>query len=79
MGVHFLPWCKPWFQESSTWSMRKYGREVRSQTDYILVTDCRLFQDVAARDPQNNLNYYMVLGCLRGEPPKELTDYLCKL
>ena len=65
-GLHFLPWHDSWFQDRCTWTMRQEGQKFRSHMDYILRTDCRLFQDVAARDPQNNLNYYMVLGCLRG-------------
>ena len=56
--------------------MRSDGREVYSRTDYILVSYCRLFQDVAVRYLRHNSDHYMVLGCLRREPTKELTEYL---
>ena len=49
--------------------MLRKGREVRSQTDYILGTDRRLFRNVAVRDPRHNLDHYMVLGCLPSAPP----------
>ena len=44
--------------------MLQEGREVRSRTDYILETDCRLFGDVSVRDPRHNSEHYMVLGFL---------------
>ena len=44
--------------------------------DYIIVTDSRLFQDVAVQDMRHHLDYSMVLRCLRGEPVKYLTGYL---
>ena len=50
MGLHYLSWNKPRLQDRCTWSMQQDGREVRSQTDYILGTDCRFFQDVDVRD-----------------------------
>ena len=78
MGLHFLPRRKPWLQDRCTWIMRKNRRYFWSQTDYILVMYSRLFQDVAVWDPQHNLDHYMVLGFIRGEPEKELTKYLCK-
>ena len=43
---------------------------MRSHTDYILGSDCRIFQNVAARDPRQNSEHYMVLGYLRGAPPE---------
>ena len=78
MGMHLLPRCRPWLQDRFTWSMRRDGREVQFQTDYILGKYLRLFQDVAIRDPRHNLDHYMVLGCLMGEPAKDLTEYLRK-
>ena len=78
MGLHLLPRHKPWLKNRFTWIMQQYRQEFQSQTDYILGTDCRLFRDVAVRDTRNHLDYYMVLGCLRGEPVKELTGYLLK-
>ena len=46
--------------------------------DYILGTDRIFFQDVAVWDMQQKTEHYMVLGCLRGEPAKELAGYLQK-
>ena len=77
-GLHFLPQRKPWLQDRCTWTMQRYGQEVRSRTDYILRTDRKPFQDVAIQDMHHHSDHYMVLGCLGGEPAKELTDYLCK-
>ena len=37
-----------------------------------------MLQDVAVQDTQHHLDHYMFLGCLRGEPAKELTGYLHK-
>ena len=42
--------------------MIQEGREVRSRTDYILVTDRILFGNVSIRDPRHNSDHYMVLG-----------------
>ena len=52
------------------------GREVRSRTDYILGTDCRLFGNFSVRDPRNNLDHYIVIGCIHSTPPKEHFRYL---
>ena len=68
MLAHFLPERRPWCWEGRTWSMVRLGREVRSWTDYILGTDCCLVRNVAAWDPRNNLEHYMVIGCLRSSP-----------
>ena len=48
------------------------GREVRSRTEYILGTDCRIFRNVSVRDPWHNSDNYMVLGCL---PSASLTEH----
>ena len=76
MGLHFLPLPKSWLKDRFTWSMQQDGQEVRSQTDYILRTDRRFFQDVAVRDTRHHSDRYTVLKCLRREPVKELTGYL---
>ena len=78
MGLHFLPQRKTWLQYRYTWSIRRDEQEFRSQTDYILRKYCRLFQDMAVRDPRQYLDHYIVLGCMTGEPVKELTDYFRK-
>ena len=54
--------------------MIQKGREVRSQTDYILGTDRRLFRNVAVQDPRHNSDNYMVLGCLPSPPPDGAQD-----
>ena len=77
-GINFLPHRKPWFQDRCTCSMRRDGIEVWSWMDYILGAYCRLFQDVAVRDPRHNSDHYMVLGCLSEDPEKELMEYLLK-
>ena len=79
MGLQFSPCLKPWLQDRCTWRMRKDEKEVWYRTDYILGIYHRLFQDVAVQDPQHNSDHYMFLGCLRGEPAKRLTEYLCKM
>ena len=40
------------------------GRVVRSQTDYILVSDRQIFQNVAFQDPRHIFNRFVDLGCL---------------
>ena len=53
---------------------------MRSRTDYILGTNCRLFGNVSVRDPRHNSDHYMVLGCLHSASLREHTRYLgeCK-
>ena len=64
MATHFLPQKRRWGRERLTWAMVRGGKAVRSQTDYILGTDRRLFTNVAVRDPRYNSNHYMVMGLL---------------
>ena len=56
--------------------MIREGREVRSQTDYILGTDFRLFGNVSVQDPSHNSYHYLVLGCLHSASLKEHARYL---
>ena len=72
MAQHFLPRERRWCRDRRTWGMLQRGREVRSRTDYILGTDCRLFGNVSIRDPRHNSDHYMVLGCL---PSASLTEH----
>ena len=44
--------------------MHQGGQEVRSQTDYILVTDNCMFHNVEVRDAQHKTDHYLVMGCL---------------
>ena len=76
MGLYFFLWGKPWFKDRCMWSMRRDGQEVRSWTDYIVRKYHRQFEDMAVQNPRHNLSHYMVPGCLRGEPTKELMNYL---
>ena len=64
MSDHFLPRHKPWLKDGRTWAMHRGGREVLSQTDYIMGTDSCLFQNVAVWDMQQNIDHYLVLWCL---------------
>ena len=52
--------------------MLRKGRGVRSQTDYILGADLRIFGNVSVREPWHNSDHYMVLGCL---PSASLTEH----
>ena len=67
---HFLPQRQVWCKERSTWAMVKQGRAVRSRTDYILVSDLRIFQNMSVWYPRHNSDYLMVIGCLNGAPPE---------
>ena len=51
MAQHFMPQRRRWSRDRRTWDQRRKGKLVRSQTDYILGTDRRLFKNVAVRDP----------------------------
>ena len=65
MGAHFFPRRKPWLRDGHTWSMLRGGREVGSQTDYILGTDRHLLHNVSVHDARHNTYRYLVMGCLR--------------
>ena len=62
MSGHFLQRHKPWLKDGIKWSMHWGGWKVRSQTDYILGTYSRMFQNVAVRDTIHNTDHYLVLG-----------------
>ena len=59
-------WCK----DRRTWAVVRKGRVVRSWTDYILGSDCRIFQNVSVRDPRHTSDQFMVVGCLCGAFPR---------
>ena len=44
MGLHLLPWYKPWLNDRCTSMMQQDGLEVRFQTYYIIGTDRRFFR-----------------------------------
>ena len=62
MAPHFLPRQRQWCQYRRTWGLLWKGREVRSQTDYILGTERCLFRNVSVWEPWHNSDHYMVLG-----------------
>ena len=78
MSGNFLSQKKSWLKYGRAWCMHRRGRELRSQTNYILVTDCRLLQNVAVRDARHNTYHYLVLGFLRGSVPAAHLQYLRK-
>ena len=57
-------------------SMVHMGQEVRSQTDYILGTDQRLFRNVSAWDPRRNSDHYLIVGWLYSTTLRENSKYL---
>ena len=50
MGMHSPTHRMLWLKYRCTWRMQWYILEVWSCTDYILGTDCTIFQDVAIQD-----------------------------
>ena len=56
--------------------MQRGGQEVRSQNNYILGTDSRLFQNVDIRDARHNTDHYLILGCLHRAVPAAQLCYL---
>ena len=56
--------------------MIREGRKVRSQTDYILGTDCRLFGNISVWDSRHKSVSYMVRGCLHSASLSEHARYL---
>ena len=77
MSRHFLP-PKMWLKDGKAWCMHWGGRELRSRTNYILGTDCRLLQNVAVGDARHNTYHYLVLVFLRGPAPAAHLQYLRK-
>ena len=61
---HFLSHDKKWARDGRMWIMICMGREVRSQTDYLLGTDQHLFCSISFQDPQHNSDRYMIPGFL---------------
>ena len=76
MSAHFLLVRRLWWGYGWLWSMIREGREVRSRTDYILGTDCRLFGNFSVRDPRHNSDHYMVLVFLHRASLREHSRYL---
>ena len=78
MSAHFLQQYKTWLRDGWTWSMLCGVREMRSQTDYIMVKNKRLIQDGSVRDARHNTDHYLVLCCHRGSAPSKKSLYLRK-
>ena len=58
-----------------TWAIHCDRQEVRSCTNYILVTDSHLFQNVTFQDARHKMNHYLVVGCLRRSGPAAHSGY----
>ena len=67
----FHTYVCPRNQEKGMWSMVVIVMEVRFRTDYILDTDRCLFRNMSILDPRNNLDNYLILGCLRSTTLRE--------
>ena len=55
--AHFISQRRVFNSDWRTWVMVRQKRDVRSRTDYILGSDCRIFQNVAVRDLQRNYDH----------------------
>ena len=73
---NFLPRRKPWLRDGRMLSMLYGGKEVRSQTSYILGTYRPLLQNVVVRGVYHNTDHYLVLSCLRKSAPDAHSCYL---
>ena len=60
MSGHFLPQHKLCLKDCHTRPLHWGGREVRSQTDYILGIDTCLLQNVAVRDARQNKDHCLI-------------------
>ena len=76
LAGHFFPRGQVWCRDRRTWAAVRQGMVVRSLTDYILISDRRIFQNVAIRDPRHNYDHFMVVGYLRGYSLSEHSHYL---
>ena len=56
--------------------MRRLGREVQSQIDYILWTYSRLFRSVSVWEYRHNSDYFVVIGCICGAALRDISSYL---
>ena len=52
------------------------GREVRSQTEYILGSSRWIFQNISARYSWHNSDHVVVMGCMCGASPRKNSRYL---
>ena len=75
VGHYFLR-RRAWCRDQRKWEAVRQGRVVRSQTDYILGSNCRIFQNVAVWYPRHNSDHLMAVGCLSGASPREHSHYL---
>ena len=54
ISAHYLPLWRACNLYHTPCELVKQGRLMRSLTDYILCSDCRIFQNVAVQDPRHN-------------------------
>ena len=59
---HYLPCQKPLKRDDWMWSILHCGKKVWSQTNYILITDQHMFQNVDVQNPRHNTDHYLVIG-----------------
>ena len=76
MSAHLLPQQFSWFRDGRTWSMIQEEKEVRSQTDYILGVDLRLFGNVSIRYPRHIPDPDIDLGCIYSASLRNHARYL---
>ena len=69
LARHFLLRQRAWSKDWKTWAVVRQGMVVRSWTDYILGSYCRIFQNIATWDSRHNSDRFMVVGCLCGASP----------
>ena len=79
MEMLFLPRRKVWARDDRMWCMRCQLQEVQSRTEYILVTEHLLFQNIYGWNPLDNSDHYMVLGCLHGATQQVQSHYLWQI
>ena len=69
LAGHFLLRRRACFKDRRMWEVVSQGKVVRYQTEYILGSERRIFQNMAVRDLRQKSDHIMVLGCLRGASP----------
>ena len=69
LSYGFLPWSKQWLRYGYMWIMLHRGWKMRCQTNYILVTDCRMLQKMLAWDTWHKSDHYLVLGYFHASNP----------
>ena len=76
IGVNFFTRQRAWCRDQITWEAVRQGRVVRYQTNYILGSDCWIFQNMAGWEPRPNYDHFMVVEFLHGASLREHYRYL---